>query len=443
MQAAAMMANASGRPWMIGEASSGANLNPDYTHPDSANYYKKTDGDVNNQATYLTNIYTSVKQLGGMGCLWWCFMDGRNNSLDINPEDPADNFFGLLSNNRKIKTAGYTLKNFNPNTVTGQGPAYPTDYQNLMGHAGTAITGVVTNATGGTVHDALVTGWHRDSIAGTTWADNVPTDASGNFSITSVTPSLPGHYLATKINVLLVGAAGYNVGACDASTYSTRGNMPPGKSYKITKASNYDTTYTALHLLANTHYAYITDPDVLTLQDFHISASTGGTIYVDTLMASNEIAILPQGSTDSYVAQTAEAAFYNSFQLPNCSNPLWASYNADRKSNTSPGKQPVTAGTVADLTNQPSINAKTVYLSADGFLLQVYPNPATTEVLLQSAKSINLVTLCNMYGATVAQYNLQGAQQQSININTLTPGTYIIKILYTDNTTTYTQIIKQ
>jgi hypothetical protein len=440
---ARLMQNASGRPWMVGEASSGANLYPDnnYAHRDSTNYYKKADGDTGTQAAYLTNLYTVVKQLGGMGCTWWCFMDGRPNTNDFNPEDPADNFFGLLSNNRKIKPAGYALKNFNPNTVTGAGPAYPSDFQNLLSQRGDSVIGVVTSSGVG-VHDAFVTGWHRDSLSAA-WQDNIPTGDEGNFTIHSQTPGFGQQLSTTKINVIQVGAAGYNIGACDGSGHLSS-NIYPGKHYEITKATSYDSTNTGLHLSPNTNNGYIYGADVLTLQDFHITASTGGTIYTYTAMAGNEIAILPQSTTDSYVAQTAEAAIYNAYYGSNCDDPVWSSYNADRKAHTGTGKPPVKAGSTAELTTeQPVSNAKTVYLSPDGFLMQVYPNPATDMVLLQSAKSINLVMLCNMYGATVAQYNLQGATQQSININTLTPGTYIIKILYTDNTTSYTQIIKQ
>lgn len=447
---ARFMSKVSSRPWMIGETSFGANLYPDFSHPDSANYYKKADGDTGAQAAYLTNVYTTVKQYGGMGCLWWCFMDGKGYSYykDVDPTDPANNFYGLLSNNRKIKPAGYALKNFNVNGVVGSGPAYPGNYQNLLGHGGTAITGKVTSS-GADVPNAMVTGWRRqpNPITGKSeqlWVDDVVTnETEGNFSITSLTPVFPNLPPSTQINVLEMGAAGYNIGSCDASTPATSGNMPAGKHYNITKTTTYDMTYTGTHLSANTNNPPVTDPDKLTLTDFYVSASTGGTVYTATVIAANEIAVLPSGTTDSYVAQTAEAAFYNLYLGSDCSDPVWASYDADRHAGTNAGgtKPPLTAG-AAQMEGNQQLTAKTVYLNAEGFLLQVYPNPATDMVLLQSAKSINLVMFCNMYGATVAQYNLQGATQQSININTFTPGTYIIKILYNDNTSTYTQIIK-
>jgi len=76
-------------------------------------------------------------------------------------------------------------------------------------------------------------------------------------------------------------------------------------------------------------------------------------------------------------------------------------------------------------------------------LLSIFPNPANDKVLVQSEKSINFITLNNMYGANVGEYNLQGAKEQQVDVSALARGTYMIKIIYSDNTMSYTQIIKQ
>jgi hypothetical protein len=440
---AIMMANTCNRPWLIGETSFGANMYPDYTHKDTANYYKKADGDLNAQTSYLLNTLTTVKQLGGMGCLWWCFKDGIS-PMGINPEDPADDFFGLIDNGSgHVKAAGYAIKNFNANSVSGPAPNYPSDFQNLNGHAGTAISGHVVSSTGGGVHDAYVTGWHygvNPSIGKVqnAWADNIPSDASGNYTIVSTTPPFPFTGSSTIINNMEVGAAGCNL------VFSRLSDTLQGKTFTLSKAYYYDFNTPSVSLSANVSYAPVAAPDINTLPGFTITASTGGTVYTASVTAGREIQILPQGTSDSYVAQTAEAAFYITPTDVECGDAVFASQVTERKAQpgTAPQSHQASINNIAPQANE-TVALKTIYLSPESFLLQVYPNPATDMVLLQSVKSINLVTLCNMYGATVAQYNLQGAQQQSININTLTPGTYIIKILYNDNTTTYTQIIKQ
>src|SRR6185437_1943564 len=135
----------------------------------------------------------------------------------------------------------------------------------------------------------------------------------------------------------------------------------------------------------------------------------------------------------------------NGFVSTDCSSATWSNSTAERRANADSGKPPVKAGAAQQIAGeaQPTTNAKTIYLSPESFLLQVYPNPANDKVLLQSAKSINFISLCSVYGNTITQLNWQGVQQGQIDVSQLAPGSYMIKILYTDNTITYTQIIKQ
>src|SRR6185437_8903535 len=116
----------------------------------------------------------------------------------------------------------------------------------------------------------------------------------------------------------------------------------------------------------------------------YISVSSGGAIVTSSVVAGNEIAILPQSTTDSYVVQTAEADFYISptfFYGYTCSDPAWGSTTQERHMATSGGKAPPAKGNIQQVTNegQQQINAKTVYLSPESFLLQVYPNPANDK----------------------------------------------------------------
>jgi len=427
--------NTTNLPWLIGETSFSASTHPGMVRG-QGNYFAKNDGDLNSQTDFMNNALTVTKQAQGMGVLWW---DYHDVSWFV-PNDPGGTYMGLVDSLGAIKPAGHALKIFDANTVTGPPPAYPSGYQNLDGNGGATITGVVSG-----VPDALIIGKHLDANPKNgSYAATVATDESGNFTIASLT-SKPPLFLPTDINLLEISAVGYDNATCNG--YATPGDLYNGKSFTLNKNSSFNVSSTSLHLSADTHYLPFTAHGEYTLQDFYIKASMGGTIHKDTIIASGEIAILPQSTTDSYAEQTAEAAFFisNGFVSTDCSSATWSNSTAERRANADSGKPPVKAGAAQQIAGeaQPTTNAKTIYLSPESFLLQVYPNPANDKVLLQSAKSINFISLCSVYGNTITQLNWQGVQQGQIDVSQLAPGSYMIKILYTDNTITYTQIIKQ
>jgi len=429
--AIAWLQNTTSLPWLIGETGFRANPNP------NTNSALLDDGTLIQQSQFLTHAYTQTIQAGGMGTVWWQYSDVAWNP----PGDPSVDFFGLVDRtNGNVKLAGNTLKNFNSYAVSGQPTGYPGNYQNS-----TVITGKVLDlATQQPIKNAVINGHHLQFNPNTGNIDylypvQTLTDANGNFNLTSVTPDASSGFpdpLTTAVNSLGLSAIGYDLASCDA--YFNSNHVCAGKTFSLNIAANYNVEPNPAQYLATNNDALVSSPNDLNLSDFKVYFAGGGTVYEHEFTAQREIEILPGASTESYVEPNAEAAFYISPVDVNCSD-LYNGYgNPQRVANNS------STLLGADENQQMSVSlAKTVYLQPEGAVLKIYPNPAQDLLLIDSQKSINLVMVSNMYGAIVAEFNAQGANRSQVDMSAFAPGTYLVKTVYSDNSISYTQIIKQ
>lgn len=425
--------NTTSLPWLIGETGFRANPNPDT----SSHYFD--DGTLSQQSTYLTNAFTQTIKSGGMGTVWFQYSDVVWNP----PADPSVNYFGLVDRvHQTIKTAGTTLYNFNSSSIHGAPAGYSSNYQNFLGYTGTVITGTVKDAaTNQPIKDAVISGVHlQPNQFDPTQTDylysvQTLTDANGNFSLTSVTPPPPVFSQSlTVVNKLSVSAVGYDLAFHDGFTT----NIPcSGRTFTLNKETNYDIQPSPAHYIATNNDPLISAPNTLTLSDFRVYFSGGGTVHEHDYTAQKEIQILPNGTVDSYVENTAEAAFYISEVDFNCSDITNSYGTSERKANT---------GTLPVSINGPSTGTESIvkilYLDAETISLKIYPNPAQEKVLVESDKSLNFVYIVNMYGQRVAEFNVQGGKRQEINIGDWAPGVYLFKITYGNGQISYSQIIK-
>lgn len=71
----------------------------------------------------------------------------------------------------------------------------------------------------------------------------------------------------------------------------------------------------------------------------------------------------------------------------------------------------------------------------------IYPNPASDYIRIKNSENINQISIYNVLGDKVGEYDSATAQD-ILNISNLTEGNYILKIMKTDNTFTTRSIIK-
>ncbi len=415
-------------PWMLGET--GFRTKPSLICGNPTTFV--SDGNETMQEDFMLNALNQTIKAGGMGTIWWDYKE----SYWFPPNEPSLRYYGLVDTSGRIKQAGIALKNFNSNNVIGTPTGYPSNYQNIMNYTGTVVTGTVNDQNGQPIKDAGVYGTHADTT-GWSYGSWTSTDEGGNFTLTSIAPIYPNPNSTTEVNLLFISAIGYD----KKNSYRTSAALLSGQTFVLNIAANYDTQPNPAQYMATNNDPIVSAPNILTLTNFGVNYSGSGTVYRHDFIAMNEIEILPQGSTESYVEPGAEAAFYIAPVDVDCNDAAWSNSNWQRKANTGNSKQPVGGG--MQETTSIENNTKTVYLSPESFLLQVFPNPANDKVLVKSEKNINFITLSNMYGANVAEFNLQGEKEQQVNISALAPGTYMIKITYSDNSMSYTQIIKQ
>jgi hypothetical protein len=259
------------------------------------------------------------------------------------------NYFGLVDRvNQTIKPAGTTLSNFNSASVHGPPAGYASSYQNQLGQTGSVITGTVTDAaTSQPIKDAVVNGWHLQLNQNTGNVDylyfvQTIADANGNFNLTSFTPTDPNHVIqsTTIVNLISASAIGYDIASHDGFSPGT--TSCSGRTITLNKEANYDIQPSPAHYVATTNDALVSAPNTLTLSDFRVYISGGGTVYEHDYTAQKEIAIVPTGTVDSYVENTAEAGFYISEVDFNCSDITNVQVNAERKA---AGSQPPFSGT--------------------------------------------------------------------------------------------------
>ena len=426
--------NTTNLPWLLGET--GFEAPHGFTCGNTTNLV--SDGDEQGQKDFILNALTQTIKAGGMGTVWWDYKE----SYWFPPNDPALIYYGLVDHNGIAKPAGNAMRNFISNNVTGAPTGYPANYKNIMNSTGTPVNGTVTDQNSQLVKDAGVYGVHYDINLNTyTYGVTTITDASGNFTMTSATPSSvsgPPDPTTTEVTEIFVSAIG-----CDIkNTYRSTAALVSGQTYILNKATNYDKLPSPAQYMATNNDPIVSTPNILTLTNFGVNYSGSGTVYRHDFIAMNEIEILPQSSTDSYVVLGAEAAFYIAPVDVVCNDFAWSNSTWQRKAHAGNGKNAINSSAVENGT-QLLIETKTVYLSPESFLLNLYPNPANDKILVESEKSINFITLSNMYGASVAEFNLSGAKEQHIDVSAMAPGTYMIKITYSDNSITYSQIIKQ
>ncbi len=431
--------NTTNLPWLVGETGFSAPSGFDCSNPSACTPAAcwvggscAVDGDESQQADFVNNVLTQNIQAGGMGSVFWQFKDVHWNI----PNNPKENYWGMVDSLGHVKTAGHTLNNFTSNTVTGPPAGYPTNYKNLLGNTGTAISGSI-----GGIKDAVISGWHIDS---TGWLYPVQTisDAGGNFTITSKAPVFPHPNSTTAINHIEIGAIGYDVAVCDGVAHPA--NLYSGKSFSLNKAVYYDDYRSALSLDASCPHTYAA-PDILCVTNLIVDFITGGGCTgnkLNTFTAGREVCI----TGESYVGLNAEAAFYISTVDVDCSDGTWGNSTNERKANTATGgskqvgseQQAISSGQLA------ANSVKTVYLNAEGnFSTQIYPNPASDKIYINAQKSINFIILYDGSGKQVYKSSSEEQGMQSIDMAGMAPGVYTLRISYTDNSVSISQIIKQ
>ena len=85
-----------------------------------------------------------------------------------------------------------------------------------------------------------------------------------------------------------------------------------------------------------------------------------------------------------------------------------------------------------------------MYLTAENYKLQIYPNPANSVIQVSiSNGQLTAYCLYDMLGNILIQQTIEPTNQTSINISGLAAGSYMLKVQNENNTLSYTQIIKQ
>jgi photosystem II stability/assembly factor-like uncharacterized protein len=109
------------------------------------------------------------------------------------------------------------------------------------------------------------------------------------------------------------------------------------------------------------------------------------------------------------------AVHVDDMQINYSTNQLWAATFGRGIWTTTKADTPVTTLGVSKLT--------------PGYLLSVYPNPASTQISVRASEQIRTVTITNILGQTVdTQTSTSNSQLVSINISGLPSGVYFVKV---------------
>lgn len=89
-----------------------------------------------------------------------------------------------------------------------------------------------------------------------------------------------------------------------------------------------------------------------------------------------------------------------------------------------------------------------IILCCQTFLLsagntEVYPNPAQNNFIINSNSQIQFIEVYNYLGTKVIAEKFTSGNNQKINISSLAPGRYFVKVMYSNNQPEIVQLIKK
>ena len=76
-------------------------------------------------------------------------------------------------------------------------------------------------------------------------------------------------------------------------------------------------------------------------------------------------------------------------------------------------------------------------------IVNVYPNPAATQVRISADADISEITITDMLGETVQTMNVSNKKAETLNISQLTSGVYIVHVSSAGGSTTAKLIVSR